>query len=72
MHEVIGFLQRFCIAVKGVRILHTKLTRAHYPKTRPPFIAKFSLYLIEVGWKLFVATNFTTNNVGNDFFMGGA
>ena len=58
VHQIIGLLQTFTTAMKGIGIFHTEFTSTHYTKSRTALIAKFSLYLIEVSRKLFVTANF--------------
>ena len=58
--------------MKGIGILHAKLSGAHDAKAWTALIAKLGLDLIEVSRQLFIAANFIANNVGDYFFVGGA
>ena len=47
-HHLVAGLGRSLVAVKAVGVLHGEFAPAHQPETRPAFVAKFGLYLVEI------------------------
>ena len=72
IHLVIRILHSINVFIKGIKILHDKLTASHDTKTRPPLITEFILNLIEHERKLLVGTQLITHERRNHLFMGGA
>ena len=58
--------------MKGIGIFHNKFSRTHHPKAGSDFVTKFGLHLIQSDRQLFIAVNFVANEIGYDFFVGGA
>ena len=60
------------IGVKRVPVLHQELPAAHQAEARPDLVAKLGLYLIEILGQIPVGTDFSPNQIRDDFFMGRA
>ena len=58
--------------MEGISVFHDKLARTHHTKARTYFIAEFGLDVVKVFWQLFVAVDFFSHDVGNDFFASRA
>ena len=58
VHQIIGLLQAFTIAMKGIGIFHTEFTGTHNAKSGAALIAKFCLYLVEISGQLLITANF--------------
>jgi len=58
--------------MKGIGIFHQEFTGAHYPETGSNFITKLGLDLVEITGKLALAANFTSDQIGDDLFVGRA
>ena len=54
--------------MKGIRVLHQKLTRTHDAETRPDLVTELRLDLVEIDRQLLVAFKLTAGEIGDDFF----
>lgn len=72
IHFLVAGLRRLIGDIKAVGVFHNKFPRSHQAKSRADFVAEFRLDLVEVDWELAVRMDFTGDERGDDFFVGGA
>ena len=70
IHELVLLIQAFLVHIKGVSILHDKLTAAHEAETRTLFISVLVLNLVHRHRKLLVRRCIHRNQSSHQFFMG--
>src|SRR5690349_12676220 len=69
VHGLVSGFQRLKTGMERIGIFHHELACAHHAETRADLIAEFGLDLVEIQRQLFIAANFFTRDIGNDFFM---
>ena len=72
VHTPVGLLLRRLVNMKGVRVFHNELSRAHHAKARANFVAEFGLDLEQIDRQLFVAFDLAFGDLGDDLFVGGS
>jgi hypothetical protein len=68
-HVAVFALQVIETAVERVPVLHQEFAAAHDTETRPDFVAKLDLYLVEVHGQLAVALHLLAYDIGNHLFV---
>ena len=70
IHLLVRNIHAVNILIKGIHILHDKLTATHQAKARTDFITVLILNLVQHQWQLLIGTNLVTNKSCNHFLMG--
>ena len=72
IHLLVGLIHTLFILIKGIEILHNKLSAPHQAKARTNLITVFVLNLIQHQRKLLVGANLIPDQSSNHFLMGRA